>query len=95
MNAPISTREPQNRNARSGLLAGRGMPDSDELPQDGRPTGRAANYLSVGRFISTDNPLLREPLTLAHVKPLVVGQLGYDARPKLHLCAFEQGHQEV
>ena len=35
---------------------------------------RAANYLSVGQIYLYANPLLREPLTLAHVKPLVVGQ---------------------
>ncbi|MBK5238803.1 MAG: hypothetical protein JJE28_06805, partial [Actinomycetales bacterium] len=29
---------------------------------------RAANYLSVGQIYLYDNPLLREPLTLAHVK---------------------------
>jgi xylulose-5-phosphate/fructose-6-phosphate phosphoketolase len=34
---------------------------------------RAANYLSVGQIYLCDNPLLREPLKLAHVKPLVVG----------------------
>ena len=34
---------------------------------------RAANYLSVGQLYLYDNPMLREPLTLAHVKPLVVG----------------------
>jgi xylulose-5-phosphate/fructose-6-phosphate phosphoketolase len=28
---------------------------------------RAANYLSVGQIYLLDNPLLREPLTLAHV----------------------------
>ncbi len=37
---------------------------------------RAANYLSVGQIYLRDNPLLREPLTLAHVKPLVVGHWG-------------------
>jgi xylulose-5-phosphate/fructose-6-phosphate phosphoketolase len=30
-----------------------------------------ADYLSVGQIYLYDNPLLREPLTLAHVKPLV------------------------
>ncbi len=30
---------------------------------------RAANYLSVGQLYLYDNPLLREPLTMAHVKP--------------------------
>jgi xylulose-5-phosphate/fructose-6-phosphate phosphoketolase len=34
---------------------------------------RAANCLSVGQIYLFDNPLLREPLKLSHVKPLVVG----------------------
>ena len=34
---------------------------------------RAANYLSVGQIYLYDNPLLKEPLKLSHVKPLVVG----------------------
>ncbi len=37
---------------------------------------RAANYLSVGQIYLYANPMLREPLTLAHVKPLVVGHWG-------------------
>jgi xylulose-5-phosphate/fructose-6-phosphate phosphoketolase len=37
---------------------------------------RAANYISVGQIYLYDNPLLREPLSLAHVKPLVVGHWG-------------------
>ena len=37
---------------------------------------RAANYLSVGQLYLYDNPLLREPLRLSHVKPLVVGHWG-------------------
>jgi xylulose-5-phosphate/fructose-6-phosphate phosphoketolase len=37
---------------------------------------RAANYLSVGQIYLYDNPLLKEPLQLAHVKPLVVGHWG-------------------
>jgi len=37
---------------------------------------RAANYLSVGQLYLYDNPLLKEPLKLAHVKPLVVGHWG-------------------
>ncbi len=37
---------------------------------------RAANYLSVGPLYLYDNPLLREPLKLSHVKPLVVGHWG-------------------
>ncbi len=37
---------------------------------------RAANYLSVGQLYLYRNPLLREPLQLEHVKPLVVGHWG-------------------
>ncbi len=37
---------------------------------------RAANYLSVGQIYLYDNPLLRRPLELSHVKPLVVGHWG-------------------
>ena len=37
---------------------------------------RAANYLSVGQIYLYDNPLLREPLKLEHIKPLVVGHWG-------------------
>jgi xylulose-5-phosphate/fructose-6-phosphate phosphoketolase len=37
---------------------------------------RAANYLSVGQLYLRANPLLREPLTLEHVKSLIVGHWG-------------------
>jgi xylulose-5-phosphate/fructose-6-phosphate phosphoketolase len=37
---------------------------------------RAANYVSVGQIYLYDNPLLRRPLELAHVKPIVVGHWG-------------------
>ena len=37
---------------------------------------RAANYLSVGQIYLCDNPLLREPLTLEHVKPRLLGHWG-------------------
>ncbi len=37
---------------------------------------RAANYLSVGQIYLYANPLLREPLTLAHIKPVIVGHWG-------------------
>jgi xylulose-5-phosphate/fructose-6-phosphate phosphoketolase len=37
---------------------------------------RAANYLSVGQIYLCDNPLLREPLTLAHVKHMLLGHWG-------------------
>ena len=37
---------------------------------------RAANYLSVGQIYLLDNPLLQEPLTLAHIKPRLLGHWG-------------------
>jgi xylulose-5-phosphate/fructose-6-phosphate phosphoketolase len=37
---------------------------------------RAANYLSVGQIYLLDNPLLREPLKLEHVKPRLLGHWG-------------------
>jgi xylulose-5-phosphate/fructose-6-phosphate phosphoketolase len=37
---------------------------------------RAANYLSVGQIYLYDNPLLRKPLTLEHVKPRLMGHWG-------------------
>ena len=37
---------------------------------------RAANYLSVGQIYLYDNPLLQKPLTLAHVKPRLLGHWG-------------------
>lgn len=36
----------------------------------------AANYLSVGQIYLFDNPLLREPLRLEHVKPRLLGHWG-------------------
>ena len=37
---------------------------------------RAANYLSVGQIYLYDNPLLREPLKLEHVKLRLLGHWG-------------------
>src|SRR5450755_2564516 len=37
---------------------------------------RAANYLSVGQIYLVDNPLLREPLRLEHIKPRLLGHWG-------------------
>ena len=37
---------------------------------------RAANYLSVGQIYLYDNPLLKKPLELAHVKPTLLGHWG-------------------
>ncbi len=37
---------------------------------------RAANYLSVGQIYLYDNPLLKEPLKLSHIKPRLLGHWG-------------------
>jgi len=37
---------------------------------------RAANYLSIGQIYLLDNPLLEEPLSLAHIKPRLLGHWG-------------------
>src|SRR3954465_9990298 len=37
---------------------------------------RAANYLAVGQIYLLDNPLLREPLRPAHIKPRLLGHWG-------------------
>ncbi|MEO8245793.1 MAG: phosphoketolase family protein [Chloroflexota bacterium] len=53
--------------------------DAELLPQELARIDaywRAANYLSVGQIYLLDNPLLREPLTAAHVKPRLLGHFG-------------------
>jgi xylulose-5-phosphate/fructose-6-phosphate phosphoketolase len=37
---------------------------------------RAANYVAAGQIYLLDNPLLREPLSLEHVKPRLLGHWG-------------------
>ncbi len=37
---------------------------------------RAANYLSVGQIYLYDNPLLKKPFTLKHIKPRLLGHWG-------------------
>src|SRR6476660_8320884 len=37
---------------------------------------RAANYLSVGQIYLYDNPVLKEPLQLKHIKPRLLGHWG-------------------
>jgi len=53
-----------------------GEPLSAELLRKIHGYWRAANYLSVGQIYLYDNPLLKEPLQLSHVKPLLLGHWG-------------------
>ena len=48
---------------------------SDELRKT-NAYWRAANYLSVGQIYLYDNPLLKEPLQRAHIKPRLLGHWG-------------------
>jgi len=49
---------------------------SPELLQKINAYWRAANYLSVGQLYLRDNPLLKEPLKLKHVKNMLLGHWG-------------------
>jgi len=49
---------------------------SPELLQKMNAYWRAANYLSVGQIYLYDNPLLKKPLTLEHIKPRLLGHWG-------------------
>ncbi|HZW00815.1 MAG TPA: phosphoketolase family protein [Candidatus Deferrimicrobium sp.] len=74
--APRST-----RGARSGVASEPSAADArDILPSADLALidayWRAANYLSVGQIYLLDNPLLREPLLPAHVKPRLLGHWG-------------------
>ena len=47
---------------------------------------RAANYLSVGQIYLLDNPLLREPLELKHIKPRLLGHWGTTPGLNFSMC---------
>ena len=49
---------------------------SPDLLQRMNAYWRAANYLSVGQIYLYDNPLLKKPLTLEHIKPRLLGHWG-------------------
>ncbi len=75
MDLPTST---QNKPGRTGVSQSpdrQGTLGSDELRKIDA-YWRAANYLSVGQIYLFDNPLLRQPLTLKHVKPRLLGHWG-------------------
>ena len=75
MDLPVVTREFPVRTDERGFSDRQEALGSDELRRIDA-YWRAANYLSVGQIYLYDNPLLREPLTLDHVKPLVLGHWG-------------------
>ncbi len=54
----------------------KGKPLSQELLRKMNAYWRAANYLSVGQIYLYDNPLLKKPLKLEHIKPRLLGHFG-------------------
>src|SRR5213080_519251 len=63
------------RESPSALAAAGGPLDADELAAMDA-YWRAANYLSAGQIYLLDNPLLREPLRVEHIKPRLLGHWG-------------------
>jgi len=53
-----------------------GSPVSPEQLRKIHAFWRAVNYLSVGQIYLFDNPLLKEPLQLKHIKPRLLGHWG-------------------
>ncbi|MBI3735029.1 phosphoketolase family protein, partial [Candidatus Sumerlaeota bacterium] len=62
----------------SSLQASSTGPASDSAGEMNRLDAywRAANYLSVGQIYLLDNPLLKRPLALEHIKPRLLGHWG-------------------
>src|SRR5215831_17824810 len=65
---------PTHRPQRPAVVAD-GPLNSDELHKIDA-YWRAANYLSVGQIYLLDNPLVRRPLKIEHVKPRLLGHWG-------------------
>jgi len=63
-------------NPTAGRPNSEGCPLTEQELQRMDAYWRAANYLSVGQIYLLDNPLLREPLRLEHVKPRLLGHWG-------------------
>ena len=51
-------------------------PLSQEMLRKINAYWRAANYLSVGQIYLMDNPLLKKPLSIKHIKPRLLGHWG-------------------
>ena len=57
-------------------MSSAGNPLSPEMLAKINAYWRAANYLSVGQIFLYDNPLLKLPLSLSHIKPTLLGHWG-------------------
>ena len=70
------SRTPRSDGATSTSGRSEGQRLSPELLRKMDAYWRAANYLSVGQIYLFDNPLLKQPLQLQHVKPRLLGHWG-------------------
>jgi xylulose-5-phosphate/fructose-6-phosphate phosphoketolase len=66
---------PRQDNTREELLTALAHPSDADVDQLDA-WWRANNYLTVGQIYLQGNPLLREPLTSAHIKPRLLGHWG-------------------
>src|SRR5215813_7431971 len=66
----------QAASAESAKIAISSKPLSTEELRKMNAYWRAANYLSVGQIYLYDNPLLKQPLELEHIKPRLLGHWG-------------------
>ncbi len=77
METTVRTQAPRSRPTPAPPAAGMPTaPLSPELLRKMDAYWRAANYVAVGQIYLYDNPLLREPLKLDHVKPRLLGHWG-------------------
>ncbi|MGH7173495.1 MAG: phosphoketolase family protein, partial [Gemmataceae bacterium] len=63
------------RGPREPAIGGKGYLAADELKKIDA-YWRASNYLAVGQIYLFDNPLLKQPLQIQHVKPRLLGHWG-------------------
>ena len=77
----VSDDHPENAISAYGIARStvQGAPLSSEELREIDEYWRASLYLCLGMLYLQDNPLLREPLTIEHVKPRMLGHWGSDA----------------
>lgn len=66
----------ENIDINAEIMPGIDKPLSTDMLRKINAYWRAANYLSVGQIYLFDNPMLKEPLQLGHVKPRLLGHFG-------------------
>jgi len=72
----MKKRQKQDQEQKVSSHSQKKTPLSKEILSKMHAYWRAANYLSVGQIYLLDNPLLRKPLTLEHIKPRLLGHWG-------------------